>query len=55
MKKSIIIGAAVAIVAGAVALASGPASASQGNEHANNYVQVVAPNSGPRGYPVQPN
>ena len=48
MKRSIIVGAAMAVVAGAIALASGTAGASRPNEQANSYVQVIAPNSGPR-------
>jgi hypothetical protein len=47
MKKSIIIAALVAIAAGAIALATGTASASQPNEHANSYVQNLdEPNGG---------
>ena len=48
VKRSIIVGAVVAVAAGVVALASGTAGASQPTEHANSYVQVVAPNGGPR-------
>lgn len=55
VKKSIIIGATIAVAAAVVALASGTASASQHNEHANNYIQEPGPNSGRHSLPMGEN
>jgi len=54
VKKSIIVGAVVAVAAGVIALTSGTIESSRSTEHANsanNYVQVIGPNSGRRSLP----